>query len=58
MPLIGARISICVQSFCNHLKRYANKLDYAMRMRQYMDHYLKGEPAAAWITEGEPYRGR
>ena len=41
----------------HHLKKYANKLDYAIKMKQYFDHYLKGEPAAAWITEGVPYRG-
>ena len=28
----------------HHLGKYPNKLDYAMRMRQYFDHYLKGSP--------------
>ncbi len=41
----------------HHLKKYANKLDYAIRMKAYFDHYLKGQPAAAWITDGEPYQG-
>lgn len=41
----------------HHLKKYPNKLDYAIKMKQYFDHYLKGEPAAAWITEGVPFEG-
>lgn len=41
----------------HHLKKYPNKLDYAMKMKEYFDHYLKGAPAAAWMTEGVPYRG-
>lgn len=40
----------------HHLQKYPNKLDYAMKMKEYFDHYLKGEPAADWITEGVPYR--
>jgi hypothetical protein len=35
-----------------------NKLDYAIRMKQYFDHYLKGEPAAEWITQGIAYSGK
>ncbi len=42
----------------HHLKQYANKLDYTIRFRQYLDHYLKGEPAPEWITSGVPYRGK
>ncbi len=42
----------------HHVKKYADKLDYAMRMKQYFDHYLKGAPAPAWITRGVPYAGR
>jgi len=41
----------------HHLKKYANKLDYTVKFRQYLDHYLKGEEAADWIREGVPYRG-
>lgn len=40
----------------HHLKKYPNKLDYTIRMKQYFDHYLKGQAAAPWITEGEAYR--
>jgi dipeptidyl aminopeptidase/acylaminoacyl peptidase len=41
----------------HHLERYANKVDYTIRMKEFFDHYLKGEPAPAWMTEGVPYRG-
>jgi dipeptidyl aminopeptidase/acylaminoacyl peptidase len=39
----------------HHPASYANKLDWAIKMKQYFDHYLKGEPAAQWISEGLPY---
>ncbi len=42
----------------HHPQTYANKLDWAMKMKQWLDHYLKGDPPAAWITEGVPYSGR
>ncbi|MFT4840983.1 MAG: dipeptidyl aminopeptidase/acylaminoacyl peptidase [Planctomycetota bacterium] len=42
----------------HHLKQYANKLDYSMRMKQWLDHFCIGGPAPQWITSGEPYRGR
>lgn len=41
----------------HHLKKYPNKLDYSIKMKEYLDHYCKGEPAAGWMTEGEPYIG-
>ncbi len=41
----------------HHPAAYANKLDWAMRMKQWFDHYLKGEPGPAWITEGALYAG-
>jgi len=40
----------------HHLRKLPNRLDYAMKMKEYMDHYLKGEPAPEWITDGVPYR--
>lgn len=42
----------------HHPQTYANKLDWAMKMKEWIDHYLKGTPAPAWITEGVPYTGR
>jgi dipeptidyl aminopeptidase/acylaminoacyl peptidase len=41
----------------HHLKQYANKLDYSIKMKQFFDHHLKGEPAPEWMTDGVPYRG-
>jgi dipeptidyl aminopeptidase/acylaminoacyl peptidase len=41
----------------HHLQKYPNKLDYAIKMKEYFDHYLKGAPAPAWIEQGVPYRG-
>jgi hypothetical protein len=26
-------------------------------MKEFFDHWLKGEPAPAWMTDGVPYRG-
>jgi len=42
----------------HHLKKYSNKLDYSLKMKQYFDHYLKGIPAAEWIKKGVPFRGK
>lgn len=42
----------------HHLKKYANKLDYTLKFKEYLDHHLKGEPAADWIKEGIPYSGK
>lgn len=42
----------------HHLKKYPNKLDYTLKMKEYFDHYLKGEPAKEWITKGVPYKGK
>ena len=42
----------------HHPKKYANKLDYTIRFKEYLDHYLKGEPAAEWIKSGIPYNGK
>jgi dipeptidyl aminopeptidase/acylaminoacyl peptidase len=41
----------------HHLKQYANKLDYTLKFKAYLDHYLKGEPAPEWIKNGIPYKG-
>lgn len=41
----------------HHPQRFSNKLDYAMRMKEYFDYYLKGEGEPEWILEGEAYQG-
>ena len=38
----------------HHLGRRENQKDFQVRMRQFFDHYLKGEPAPQWMTEGVP----
>jgi len=37
------------------LRKKANQIDYQRRIFQWFGHYLKDEPAAAWITNGESY---
>lgn len=34
--------------------KYQNVKDWNIRMEQYFDHYLKGEPAPVWMEEGIP----
>ena len=34
------------------LRRRPNQLDYQRRILQWFGHYLKGEPAPSWISEG------
>jgi len=42
----------------HHLKKYPNKVDYALKMKAFFDHHLKGEPAPLWMTEGVKYSKR
>lgn len=40
----------------NHgLAKEVNKKDYAVRMMEYFDHYLKGKPAPTWWSKGVDY---
>jgi dipeptidyl aminopeptidase/acylaminoacyl peptidase len=41
----------------HHPQTYPNKLDWATRMKEYFDHYLKDAPAPEWIEVGVPYAG-
>ena len=36
------------------LQKYQNKRDFAIRMQQFFDHYLKGAPAPVWMEKGVP----
>ena len=40
------------------LRKRAAQKDYAVRMQQYFDHFLKGAPAPEWMTKGIPYLER
>lgn len=37
------------------LRKYENQLDFQRRTRQFLNHYLKGEPAADWMTNGQKF---
>ncbi|MGH7503350.1 MAG: prolyl oligopeptidase family serine peptidase [Longimicrobiales bacterium] len=37
------------------LRGLANRRDLTIRYFQFFDHYLKGEPAPKWMTDGVPY---
>jgi dipeptidyl aminopeptidase/acylaminoacyl peptidase len=38
----------------HHLAKEENQKDFQVRMKQFIDHYLKGTPAPKWMTEGVP----
>lgn len=40
----------------HHLQRYANKIDYSIKMLEFFDHYLKGADAPDWWVDGMPYQ--
>jgi dipeptidyl aminopeptidase/acylaminoacyl peptidase len=40
------------------LRRHASRHDFARRMHQFFDHFLKGAPAPAWMTDGIPFLDR
>jgi hypothetical protein len=40
------------------LRRKPNQLDYQQRILQWFGHYLKGEPASSWITNGVSHLDR
>ncbi|MBU2494321.1 MAG: prolyl oligopeptidase family serine peptidase [Bacteroidetes bacterium] len=41
----------------HHLTKYPNKLDYSIKMKEYLDYHLKGKEPPLWITKGEAYIG-
>jgi len=36
------------------LRKYQNRKDWAIRLQQFFDHYLKDAPAPVWMAEGVP----
>jgi hypothetical protein len=40
------------------LGKKENAVDYQRRILQWFAHYLKGEPAASWITDGQSWLER
>lgn len=41
----------------HHPRRYQNKIDYSIKMKEFFDHYVLGKPAPEWIKKGIPYKG-
>lgn len=42
----------------HNLRRRADQKDFALRMHQYFDHFLKGAAAPEWMTKGISYNER
>jgi dipeptidyl aminopeptidase/acylaminoacyl peptidase len=42
----------------HNLRRRADQKDFAQRMLQFFDHFLKGAPAPAWMRDGIPFNDR
>jgi len=39
-------------------EKYPNRLDYAIKMQEFFDHFILKTPAPDWLTKGMEYRGR
>ena len=56
---LGKNIVYLVYNDENHgVARPESQMDYARRQLEWFGHYLKGEPAKDWITNGETYLTR
>jgi len=56
---LGKNVIFLLYNGENHgLARPENQRDYQQRQLEWFGHYLKGEPAPAWITEGESFMER
>jgi dipeptidyl aminopeptidase/acylaminoacyl peptidase len=56
---LGKNVVYLVYEGENHnVARPESQADYTKRQLEWFAHYLKGEPAAKWITEGETYQVR
>lgn len=56
---LGKNIVYLVYEDENHnVARPESQADYTKRQLEWFGHYLKGEPAAPWITDGETYAAR
>jgi dipeptidyl aminopeptidase/acylaminoacyl peptidase len=53
---LGKQVVYLVYEGENHnVARPESQTDYLRRQLEWFGHYLKGEPAAPWIADGEPY---
>ena len=56
---LGKNIVYLVYEGENHnVARQESQADYTKRQLEWFGHYLKGDPAASWIAEGETYATR
>ncbi len=56
---LGKNVVFLLYNDENHgVARPESQRDYQQRQLEWFGHYLKGEPAARWITEGEGYQAR
>ena len=56
---LGKQVVYLVYNDENHgVARPESQMDYQKRQLEWFGHYLKGEPAADWITNGESYLTR
>ncbi len=56
---LGKEVVLLVYPGADHgLRKEENQVDYQTRILQWFAHYLKGEPAARWITDGEDWNER
>ena len=56
---LGKEVVFLIYNDENHgVARPESQMDYHRRQLEWFAHYLKGEPAAEWITNGEPYLTR
>ena len=56
---LGKQVVFLIYNDENHgVARPESQMDYHKRQLEWFAHYLKGEPAADWITNGETYLAR
>lgn len=56
---LGKPVVLLVYPGADHgLRREENQVDYQTRILEWFGHWLKGEPAARWIEEGEDWDTR
>lgn len=56
---LGKDVVMIVYNGENHgLAKKHNQIDYVKKQLEWFGHFLKGEPAPRWITEGIPYLER
>jgi dienelactone hydrolase len=56
---LGKQVVFLIYNDENHgVARPESQMDYQKRQLEWFGHYLKGEPAADWITNGESYLTR